>query len=69
MNDNEIKQAIESKQSKLFEVIASLDALASDECPDNASKMKHADALQSSIDALSRTLDIRADAKKYHAWK
>ena len=69
MTNNEIKQAIESKQSALFEVIASMDALKGDECQENVAKLKRAAALQSSIDALDRTLAVRDDAKRYHSWK
>lgn len=69
MTNNEIKQAIESKQSKLFEVIASLDVLAGDESHENALKMKQIAALEVSICAMERTLAVREDARKYHAWK
>lgn len=69
MTDNDIKKAIECKQDKLFAVIAGLNVLASDNDPDNAVKLREAASLQVSIDALSRTLAVREDARKYHAWK
>lgn len=69
MNDKLIKSEIQKLKDEYFEMVSKMDPLAGSDSSGNKSLIYRAERNLRKIGMYERTLEVRAQARKYHAWQ